>query len=242
MLGITLSGIASWAMKLVITAPIVAVIGVALFRLEMTSGFRLPLLVVAIGTLLALIGGLLSLMALIGSLVGDGSQVQRSLIALVIALAVVYVPLNVARQGAKVPVIHDISTDLENSPVFETVLSLRKESDNSLALDPEVQAQQKRHYVDLKPLVVAATPAETFDKVLEVMDDKGWKIASADRTTGRVEATVETALFKFKDDVVVRLVAIDGGTKVDMRSASRVGQSDLGANAGRIEDFFDALD
>jgi uncharacterized protein (DUF1499 family) len=53
---------------------------------------------------------------------------------------------------------------------------------------------------------------------------------------------VETAFFKFKDDVIVRLTPVDGGTQVDMRSASRVGQSDLGANAARIEDFFDALD
>jgi uncharacterized protein (DUF1499 family) len=74
------------------------------------------------------------------------------------------------------------------------------------------------------------------------MADKGWKIASSDRTTGLVEAMVETAFFKFKDDVIVRLTPVDGGTQVDMRSASRVGQSDLGANAARIEDFFDALD
>jgi uncharacterized protein (DUF1499 family) len=111
-----------------------------------------------------------------------------------------------------------------------------------LALDPGVQAQQKSHYVDLKPLVVSSPPAEVFDKVIEVMGDKGWKIASSDRTTGLVEAMVETAFFKFKDDVIVRLTPVDGGTQVDMRSASRVGQSDLGANAARIEDFFDALD
>jgi uncharacterized protein (DUF1499 family) len=242
MMGITLAGLASWSMKFAVTALVFAAIGVLAFRLEMIGDFRLPLLLVAIGTLLALIAALLSLIALIGSLVGDSSHVQSALIALVVSLAVAYVPLNVARQGSKVPVIHDISTDLENPPIFKTVPSLRKDSDNSLALDPGVQAQQKSHYVDLKPLVVSSPPAEVFDKVIEVMGDKGWKIASSDRTTGLVEAMVETAFFKFKDDVIVRLTPVDGGTQVDMRSASRVGQSDLGANAARIEDFFDALD
>jgi len=242
MLGITINGLASWAMKLVIAAPIILVIGVSLFRFEMTSGFRWPLLLVAIGTLVALIAGLLAAIALIGSLFGDSDDVQRSLIALVIALLVVYVPLSAARQGSKVPAIHDISTDLENVPVFQTVPSLRKESDNSLALDPEVQAKQQAHYADLKPLILDETPDESFDKVLDVMDEKDWQIAASDRSTGLIEATVETAFFKFKDDVIVRLTPVDGGTKIDMRSASRVGQSDLGANAARIEAFFDALD
>ena len=69
----------------------------------------------------------------------------------------------------------------------------------------------------------------------------GWEIVLADKTNGRIEATATTALFGFKDDVVIRLTESEGGTRVDMRSASRVGLSDLGANAARIDAYFAQL-
>jgi len=69
----------------------------------------------------------------------------------------------------------------------------------------------------------------------------GWDIVAQDASAGTLEATATTALFGFKDDVSIRLSADAGATKVDMRSVSRVGVSDLGANAARIEAYFAAL-
>ena len=58
---------------------------------------------------------------------------------------------------------------------------------------------------------------------------------------GRVEATATTFWFGFKDDVVVRVREYETGSKIDVRSVSRVGASDLGANAARIERFLNAF-
>ena len=69
----------------------------------------------------------------------------------------------------------------------------------------------------------------------------GWEIVHSDAASGQIEAVVSTLLFGFKDDVAIRLTAVEGGTQVDLRSVSRVGQSDLGANAARIQEFLDAI-
>ena len=65
----------------------------------------------------------------------------------------------------------------------------------------------------------------------------GWEIAAAVSGEGRIEATDQTFWFGFKDDVVVRVRAADGGSRVDVRSVSRVGRSDVGTNARRIRRF-----
>ena len=46
----------------------------------------------------------------------------------------------------------------------------------------------------------------------------------------------------FRDDVVIRVSAAGAGTRVDMRSASRYGLSDFGANAARIRSLLDDID
>ncbi len=80
-----------------------------------------------------------------------------------------------------------------------------------------------------------------FAAVLAVARKSGWTVAAAVADEGRLEATAATPWFGFKDDIVVRVAAEAGGTKVDVRSASRVGRSDLGVNAERIRAFSRAL-
>jgi len=48
-------------------------------------------------------------------------------------------------------------------------------------------------------------------------------------------------MVRFKDDVVVRVAPATNGSRIDVRSVSRVGRSDLGANARRIRMFLTAL-
>lgn len=240
MLGISLATLTTWALRLAIAAPLIAVFLVALFRAGVMD-FRLPLLGVAVAALLSLVALFLAAAALIGGLGGDGAHMQKAAIALVLSLVVLYAPLNTLRKGSGVPRIHDISTDLDNPPVFETVPGLRADSDNSLALNDKVQAAQKAYYTDLAPLSLSGAPADNFAAALAAAENMGWEIVASDKANGHIEATATTALFGFKDDVVIRLSAAKGGTRVDMRSASRVGLSDLGANAARIEAYFQAL-
>ncbi len=245
MFGINVAMLASWGFRLAIAAPILAVLAVVLFRLRIL-GLGLPLAAVALATLLALIAVLLNAGVLIGGLGGDGGHIQKAVIGLVLALVVAFVPLNTLRKGGDVPPIHDITTDLDNPPVFKTMPDLRTASDNTLALNPETQTAQKTFYTDLAPAQLAQPMDEAFGAVVAAAQAMGWEIVAQDAASGHIEATATTALFGFKDDVVVRLTPVaggadGGGTRVDVRSASRVGRSDLGANAARIKAFLARL-
>jgi uncharacterized protein (DUF1499 family) len=68
-----------------------------------------------------------------------------------------------------------------------------------------------------------------------------WQIVSADTAAGRLEATATTRWFGFKDDVVVRIRPDATGSRVDVRSVSRVGKSDVGTNAARVRTFLARL-
>ncbi|CAI8207254.1 MAG: Uncharacterised protein [Alphaproteobacteria bacterium] len=241
MFGITVLALSSWGLRLAIAAPLLAITLIALFRLGVFD-FRLPLLGVAVATFLAIVALLLSIAALIGGFGGDGAHIQNSVIALVLSLAVLYAPVTTIRKGGDVPRIHDISTDLDNPPVFETVPGLRAASDNSLEIDEKVQAAQKAHYTAIVPLTLPGTPGNNFAAALAAAENMGWEIVASNAAQGHIEATATTALFGFKDDVVIRLSAVNDGTRVDVRSASRVGLSDLGANAARIQAYLAKLD
>ncbi len=240
MLGMSVEFLAHWGARLAIASPIIAVSGLVLFRSGVMA-FGGPLLIVAIATIIALIALLMSVLALVGGLGGDGAQTNRALLGLVLSLIVVFAPLNGFRKAMTVPPIHDISTDLANPPVFNHVPSLRAESDNSLALDSAVMDMQKAHYTNLQPVTLEVGMSDAFAQAVLTAEDMGWEIVHSDASVGQIEAVVTTLLFGFKDDVVIRLSAVDGGTQIDLRSASRVGQSDLGANAARIQAFLNAI-
>ena len=141
-------------------------------------------------------------------------------------------------RAQRVPAIHDISTDTENPPVFSVLLALRRDATNPATYGgPEVAAQQRRAYPDIAPLLLKRPPAEALQLALKVGRELGWVIVDAEPESGRLEATAVTFWFGFKDDVVVRVRPADGGSRLDIRSLSRVGKSDVGANAERIRRF-----
>jgi uncharacterized protein (DUF1499 family) len=80
-------------------------------------------------------------------------------------------------------------------------------------------------------------PDAVFDRALAEAQEAGWEIVTADKSSGRIEATDTTQWFGFKDDVVVRITPWGSGSRVDVRSVSRVGRSDVGTNAARIRDY-----
>src|SRR5690606_31111513 len=125
---------------------------------------------------------------------------------------------------------------------FEAVLPLRDDATNPPEYGgKEVAEQQRAAYPDILPFRMAEPPAEAFDAALAAARDMGWEVVSADQVTGRIEAVDTTFWFGFRDDVVVRIMAVDGGSRIDVRSKSRVGRGDAGANAKRIERFLDRL-
>lgn len=138
--------------------------------------------------------------------------------------------------------IHDISTDLENPPAFEALLPLRKGASNPPEYPGAIAArEQQRRYPDIKPLIVAAPWEQVFSTAASAAEAMGWRVIATDPGQGRIEAVATTRWLRFKDDIVVRLSRVAEGVKIDVRSKSRIGRSDLGANARRIRAFLAIL-
>ena len=165
------------------------------------------------------------------------------LVALVLGAGAFGVPWHQLRTARSVPPIHDISTDTDNPPAFVAVTAaLRGPDTNPLEYGgAELARAQHEAYPDLAPLALPVPPAQAFARALAAAKQMGWAIVAQDETAGRIEATATTFWFGFKDDIVVRIAAADGGSRVDVRSVSRVGKSDLGTNARRIRQYLAAL-
>jgi len=164
-----------------------------------------------------------------------------SVLALIVGLTAIAIPMSWQRRAQRLPSIHDITTDLENPPTFEAILAKRVDAPNRLDRTPQLSLLQKEGYPDLAPVTLPTAPATAFDRALRVAQSRGWEIVTADKSSGRIEATDTTRWFGFTDDVVVRLTPWGAGTRVDIRSTARAGAGDLGRNAGRIREFLDDL-
>lgn len=205
--------------------------------------FRTGLLIFA-GALIFAIGAFtIALVSLIvPRLRGDKAKSFGIAVAL---SAIVMIPPAIFVQKARgVPAIHDITTDTLNPPAFLDVIPLRQAA--GAANPPEypggsVASEQKKAYPDLVPLDLALPPTEGFPMALAAARAMGWEIVTESPAEGRIEATATTAWFGFKDDIVIRVAPKDAGTRVDVRSKSRVGRSDVGANAARIRDYLGKL-
>ncbi|WP_119677830.1 DUF1499 domain-containing protein [Indioceanicola profundi] len=191
------------------------------------------------GVYAGMAGAALCLLAGIVALVRKrGRGVILALVGLIAAGAAVYLPISLRQTAQSVPPIHDISTDMEDPPAFVAVAPLRADAPNPVEYaGPDTAAQQKAAYPELGPATLSMPPDQAFARAESAAREMGWEIVAAEPAEGRIEATATTMWWGFKDDVVIRLRPAEGGTVLDVRSKSRVGRSDLGANAARIREF-----
>lgn len=162
--------------------------------------------------------------------------------ALLIGLATAFVPWYALQTARGYPPIHDISTDTQDPPAFVAVLALRAGAANPPDYPGEQAAQaQRRAYPDLQPLMLAAAPQAAFLRARDAARAMGWEIVAEDGSAGRIEATATTFWFGFKDDIVIRVAPSGAGSRIDVRSKSRVGRGDAGANAKRIRAFLRSM-
>jgi uncharacterized protein (DUF1499 family) len=165
-------------------------------------------------------------------------------IALALGAALVYVPSQYLYTRITVPSIHDITTDTDRPPTFSAVLATRSaERANSVDyLGTQLTQIQKAAYPDVAPVITASPVTRTFNEALHVARSMpGWIIVAFDADAGRIEASEQSRWFRFTDDIVIRVVGDEAGSRVDMRSTSRQGQSDYGVNATRIRAYMGAL-
>lgn len=193
-----------------------------------------------------------SVMALIGVLFSKQKWVSACV--LVAGFGLVSVIGMQVNQARSVPRMHDITTDMQNPPQFDKVLALRTEKENSLDYatkmvpateeggEPRPYPQvQKEAYPDIKPLALAMSVGPCFDLADETARAQGWEMVNEDKDAGLIEATDTSFWFGFKDDVAIRVRGDDDACRVDVRSASRVGLSDVGINAKRVRTYIAAL-
>jgi uncharacterized protein (DUF1499 family) len=167
----------------------------------------------------------------------------RALAGLVIGLITVGVPAWFLQTARSVPPIHDITTDTEEPPAFETILPLRAQAPNPATYGgPTIAAQQREGYPDIVPADYPVGTDAAFEAALAAARELGWTVVAMDEAGGRIEAIDRTFWFGFADDIVIRIRPSDAGSRIDVRSVSRVGVSDVGTNAARIRAFLAQLD
>ena len=165
-----------------------------------------------------------------------------SVLALAIGVAAAWAPVSWLLRSRELPPINDITTDIANPPPLVVTLQLRQNAPNPPAYGGgSVANLQKAGYPDIQPIMLKVPPAEAFKKVDQVAMAMGWDVVARAPAEGRLEAIDTTRWFGFHDDIVVRIKADGGGTRIDIRSKSRVGNSDLGVNAQRIREFTQRL-
>lgn len=198
-----------------------------------------------VGLLLFALAGLVGLLAVVTGFLArrraapDSQTARLADLAIVMGLVSFGVPFYGIMTARRVPPIHDITTSLDDPPHFRAALIARGSHSNPApdTIAPDVAEKHRAGYATLQPLVLPLNPDQTLDRAVEVARSLRWKVLAVDRTARTVEATATTAWFGFRDDVVVRIRPVPGGSRVDVRSTSRAGRSDAGVNANRIRRF-----
>ena len=237
------SGIAWSALLLAIVAAAGFFVAPYGYKQDWWSVTEVFKLILPLATLLALIALFLSVMGLGHSWFGTGRRGKLvSLLAIVVSVLTLYMPVTQFMRSQTLPPIHDVSTDITTPPPFEALLAERSGSSNSTEHGGEdVARQQLCAYPQLQSLVLNRLPEAVFPVAVKVAEQQDWQPILDDPVRGRIEAVDTSRWFGFKDDIVIRITAVEAGSQVDVRSVSRVGRSDLGVNAERVERYLREL-
>lgn len=147
-------------------------------------------------------------------------------------------------QGVRgTPFINHVSTDTDDPPAFNVIRDVRPDDAAPLEYTPLIRRLQQGFYTDLRTYNSALSVEPMFELATEVAADMGWQLYESDDNASNyaIEATATSFWFGFKDDLVIRIRSQPEGSFVDVRSVSRVGRTDIGTNAKRIQAYFDRL-
>ena len=160
-----------------------------------------------------------------------------------LALGLLAYPAWLSAKAVQLPQIADVSTDWTNPPGFSRAakaVAARRGAMHDPPGEPARQAQA-RAYPDVQPLTLELGAEEAYKAALKVVAARRWRVIEAQPPAGRpavghIEAVAKTTVMGFPDDVAIRIAATAAAQcRVDFRSASRFGRTDLGDNAARIK-------
>jgi len=151
----------------------------------------------------------------------------------------IILPLTALWLAGCAPLINDITTTPDDPPSFRRAALLPENRGRDMTYSPSNIGRQRKAYPDLKPLALNAPPESAYEAALNAAKRMPrWTILAADAAARSIEAVASTGLLRFKDDIVIEVRPNGSGSTLHMRSKSRVGKGDLGANAERIRAYF----
>ncbi|MBT5073379.1 MAG: DUF1499 domain-containing protein [Kordiimonadaceae bacterium] len=215
-------------------SPMLGGIGSGLGIWEPMTGFRMTRGYMTISS----ISGLVALFMIMNYFSKDMARaVKTYLIALLFAGSGYYLGVNQEPPDwTGLRGIHDVTTNMNNPPQFIALLDAPGRS-NSFDYPAETAQRQQAKFPWVKPLMSDMSPTDAYARALSVANELGWDVVGEDAAAGRFEATDYTKWFNFHDDLVVKITSSGGGSRIDLRSLSRVGGSDHGLGAIRIMKF-----
>jgi hypothetical protein len=238
--------LARWSSRIAIFSASLVVVGLALHRLtSFPTPVALNLFFVAfVGAAVALVAGLIALAQIWHSgYAGAGGAAIGILLPLLMAVW----PLAYVQAYRNMPALNDVTTDLALPPRFTALAKQRVEGSNGATYPARFAELQQKAYPDLRTFVIDRPVEETFELVEEAAARLRWKVVVSDAPVGKtakgglLEATDQTMIMGFTDDIVVRVEGNLNRSRIDVRSASRHGSFDLGQNATRVRRFLAEL-
>jgi hypothetical protein len=239
--------LARWSSRIAVFSASLLIVAVALHRLT-SFPTQLAVNLFAVGAAGAGLAMLVALVALVQiwrrGLAGAG----RAAFGILLPMLLLAWPLTYVPAFLKLPKINDVTTDVTAPPRFVTLAKLRTGEANPAAYPGARFAnEQQKAYPDLRTFVVDRSAQEAFELVEEAVRKLKWRVAASEPPVGRpakggtIEATDNTLVVGFTDDIVIRVEGSVNRSRIDVRSASRHGRHDLGQNATRVRRFFAEL-
>ena len=171
-----------------------------------------------------------------------------ALLAVFVASLVLAYPAYAALRGLRLPAITDVTTDIEQPPAFSRSRAAFAARDGRYPPEPGPAAReaQRAAYTQIAPLTLDVDPEEAFELARKAAVNRKWQIVEAIRPggrvgNGRIEAVARSRLLNLPADITVRVHPRADGARIDVRSASRIGDRDFGDNADRIRSYLDEV-
>jgi uncharacterized protein (DUF1499 family) len=241
------SSLASWARNLAVFAVVAVVVSILIVRFGFLE--PKPAVVTFFGGLAIASLSILFGLAGFASIWQNGSRgMARILLAFLIDGAILAYPAYLALQYRRLPAIHDITTDPIDPPRFDALARLRTGDGANTAVYAGLYSaeQQRQFYPEIEPIELEITVDRAYAIALQLVNKRKWLVIDErapqpPRRIGRIEAVARTPIMGFREDISIRVVPDGDDSRVDIRSASRYFDSDLGSNAARVTKFIDDL-
>lgn len=241
------SPLAAWARRLAVFSVVATLASILVVRFGFLD-FK-PALATFFGAL-ALAGlSIILCFAAFASIWQTGARgMTRILLALLLNALILAYPAYLFYKYKTLPPIHDITTDPIDPPRFDALARLRNDEGMNSPVYPGLYSaeQQRAAYPDIEPISLDVSPQKAYDVALQMVTRRKWLIIDErppmpPQRIGRIEAVARTPVMGFREDVSIRIVPYEDGSRVDMRSSSRYFEHDFGSNAARITKFTDDL-